>query len=359
MGFKCGIVGLPNVGKSTLFNALTSSKNAQAENFPFCTIDPNIGIVDVPDTRLNNLSVISKSSKKINANITFVDIAGLVKGASKGEGLGNKFLSHIREVDAIVHLVRCFDSENIQHVNKKIDPINDLETIKTEILLADIKQIEKKLEKNAKKKLTEKQIKLLNDILAQLNKAERLDISYDSESKKFITEIGLISNKPYIIVCNVDEQSVKNGNNYTKLLKEKFPNQKFVSICADIESQIIDLKPEERENYMKNIGLEKTGLDKLITSGYDLLNLNTFFTSGPKETRAWTIKKNTVAQKAAGVIHSDFEKNFIRAEVVSYDDFDKYGSFEKAKENGKLKVEGKNYFIKDGDVLIFRVNPWP
>ena len=357
MGFKCGIVGLPNVGKSTLFNALTSSKNAQAENFPFCTIDPNIGIVDVPDTRLNNLSVISKSSKKINANITFVDIAGLVKGASKGEGLGNKFLSHIREVDAIVHLVRCFDSENIQHVNKKIDPINDLETIKTEILLADIKLIEKKLEKNAKKKLNEKQIKLLNDILAQLNKAESLDTSYDSESKKFITEVGIISNKPYIIVCNVDEQSVKNGNNYTKLLKEKYPNQKFVTICADIESQIIDLKPEEREKYMKNIGLEKTGLDKLITSGYDLLNLNTFFTSGPKETRAWTIKKNTVAQKAAGVIHSDFEKNFIRAEVVSYDDFDKYGSFEKAKENGKLKVEGKNYFVKDGDVLIFRVNP--
>ena len=357
MGFKCGIVGLPNVGKSTLFNALTSSKNAQAENFPFCTIDPNIGIVDVPDTRLNNLSVISKSSKKINANITFVDIAGLVKGASKGEGLGNKFLSHIREVDAIVHLVRCFDSENIQHVNKKIDPINDLETIKTEILLADIKQIEKKLEKNAKKKLTEKQIKLLNEILARLNEAESFDINYDSESKKFLTEIGLISNKPYIIVCNVDEQSVRDGNNYTKLLKEKYSNQKFVSICADIESQIIDLKPDERENYMKNIGLEKTGLDKLITSGYDLLNLNTFFTSGPKETRAWTIKKNTAAQKAAGVIHSDFEKNFIRAEVVSYNDFKKYGSFEKAKENGKLRVEGKNYFVNDGDVLIFRVNP--
>ena len=357
MGFKCGIVGLPNVGKSTLFNALTSSKNAQAENFPFCTIDPNIGIVDVPDARLNNLSVISKSSKKINANITFVDIAGLVKGASKGEGLGNKFLSHIREVDAIVHLVRCFDSENIQHVNKRIDPINDLETIKTEILLADIKQIEKKLEKNAKKKLTEKQIKLLNEILARLNEAESFDISYDSESKKFLTEIGLISNKPCIIVCNVDEQSVKDENNYTKLLKEKYSNQKFVSICADIESQIIDLKPDERENYMKNIGLEKTGLDKLITSGYDLLNLNTFFTSGPKETRAWTIKKNTAAQKAAGVIHSDFEKNFIRAEVVSYNDFKKYGGFEKAKENGKLRVEGKNYFVNDGDVLIFRVNP--
>ena len=357
MGFKCGIVGLPNVGKSTLFNALTSSKNAQAENFPFCTIDPNIGIVDVPDTRLNNLSVISKSSKKINANITFVDIAGLVKGASKGEGLGNKFLSHIRGVDAIVHLVRCFDSENIQHVNKRIDPINDLETIKTEILLADIKQIEKKLEKNAKKKLTEKQIKLLNEILARLNEAESFDISYDSENKKFLTEIGLISNKPYIIVCNVDEQSVRDGNNYTKLLKEKYSNQKFVSICADIESQIIDLKLDERENYMKNIGLEKTGLDKLITSGYDLLNLNTFFTSGPKETRAWTIKKNTAAQKAAGVIHSDFEKNFIRAEVVSYNDFEKYGGFEKAKENGKLRVEGKNYFVNDGDVLIFRVNP--
>ena len=313
MGFKCGIVGLPNVGKSTLFNALTSSKNAQAANFPFCTIDPNIGIVDVPDNRLNSLSTISKSDKKINANITFVDIAGLVKGASKGEGLGNKFLSHIREVDAIIHLVRCFDSENIQHVNKNIDPVNDLETIKTEILLADINQIEKKLQKNLKKKLTEKQIELLKNILVRLNNGDTLDTNYDLESKKFLKETGLISNKPYIIVCNVDEQSVKNGNNYTKLLKEKYSDQKFVSICADIESQIIDLKPEERENYMKNIGLEKTGLDKLITTGYDLLNLNTFFTSGPKETRAWTVKKNTEAQRAAGVIHSDFEKNFIRA----------------------------------------------
>ena len=357
MGFKCGIVGLPNVGKSTLFNALTSSKKAQAANFPFCTIDPNIGIVDVPDNRLNNLSIISKSNRKINANITFVDIAGLVKGASKGEGLGNKFLSHIREVDAIIHLVRCFDSENIQHVNKKIDPVNDLETIKTEILLSDINQIEKKLEKNVKKKLFEKQIKLLEDVLARLNKAESLDASYDHESKKFLKEIGLISNKPYIIVCNVDEQSVKNGNNFTKLLREKYSNQKFIFICADIESQMVTLNPEERENYMKDIGLEKTGLDKLITSGYDLLNLNTFFTSGPKETRAWTIKRDTEAQKAAGVIHSDFEKNFIRAEVVSYNDFEKYGGFEKAKENGKLRVEGKNYFVKDGDVLIFRVNP--
>ena len=357
MGFKCGIVGLPNVGKSTLFNALTSSRNAQAANFPFCTIDPNIGIVNVPDKRLLKLSELSKSNKTINANITFVDIAGLVKGASKGEGLGNKFLSHIREVDAVVHLVRCFESENIQHVNKNIDPINDLETIKTEILLADINQIEKKLQKNIKKKLTDKQIMLLENALDKLNKNENLEENSDIENKKFLKEIGLISTKPYIIVCNVDEKSVKNGNKYTDLLFKKYPDQKFITICADIESQIIELKPEERQNYLKNIGLEKTGLNKLISTGYNLLNLNTFFTSGPEESRAWTIKKNTEAQRAAGVIHSDFEKNFIRAEVVSFSDFEKYGSFEKARENGKLKVEGKNYYIKDGDVLFFRVNP--
>jgi len=357
MGFKCGIVGLPNVGKSTLFNALTSSRNAQAANFPFCTIDPNIGIVDVPDKRLNKLSALSKSKKTISANITFVDIAGLVKGASKGEGLGNKFLSHIREVDAIVHLVRCFDSEKIQHVSKRIDPINDLETIKTEILLADITQIEKKLQKNVKKKMSDKQIKLLENVLDKLSKNESL-IEYDGiDNKKFLREVGLISIKPYIIVCNVDEKNVRTGNKYTELLKKKYPDQKFITICADIESQIIDLKSEERETYMKNIGLEKTGLNQLIVTGYELLNLKTFFTSGPEESRAWTIKKDTEAQKAAGVIHSDFEKNFIRAEVVSYNDFEKYGSFEKAKEKGMLKVEGKNYLVKDGDVLFFRVNP--
>tara|TARA_B100001741_G_C16523705_1_gene586018 strand:- start:11 stop:1084 length:1074 start_codon:yes stop_codon:yes gene_type:complete len=357
MGFKCGIVGLPNVGKSTLFNALTSSKNAQAANFPFCTIDPNIGIVDVPDKRIEKLAALSKSKKKINTNITFVDIAGLVKGASKGEGLGNKFLSHIREVDAIIHLVRCFDSENIQHINKSIDPINDLETIKTEILLADINQIEKKLQKNLKKKLSDKQIKLFENTLDKLNKNEMVEENNDDENVKFLKEAGLISSKPYIIVCNVDEQSLKSGNKYTKLVQEKYPNQKYIFICADIESQITDLKPDERENYMKNIGLEKSGLDKLITAGYEILNLNTFFTSGAQESRAWTIKKNTEAQKAAGVIHSDFEKKFIRAEVVSYNDFEKYGSFEKAKENGKLRVEGKNYNVRDGDVLFFRVNP--
>ena len=357
MGFKCGIVGLPNVGKSTLFNALTSSKNAQAANFPFCTIDPNIGIVDVPDQRLDKLTALSNSKKKINTNITFVDIAGLVKGASKGEGLGNKFLSHIREVDAIVHLVRCFDSEKIQHVSKIIDPINDLETIKTEILLTDISQIEKKLQKNLKKKLNEKQIKLLETLLDRLNQNQILEDNYNKDNEKFFREIGLISIKPYIIVCNVDEKSVNSGNKYTKILKEKYPNQKFIIICADIESQINDLNPDERENYMKNIGLEKTGLSKLITTGYDLLNLNTFFTSGPEESRAWTVKKATEAQKAAGVIHSDFEKNFIKAEVVPYVDFEKFGSFEKAKENGKLRVEGKGYVVRDGDVLFFRVNP--
>ena len=356
MGFKCGIVGLPNVGKSTLFNALTSSKNAQAANFPFCTIDPNIGIVDVPDMRLDRLHQISKSKKKINANITFVDIAGLVKGASKGEGLGNKFLSHIREVDAIVHLVRCFDSENIQHVNKNIDPINDLETIKTEILLADINQVEKKLQKNMKKKMTSKEIEFLEEVLNRLNKSGDLNDFSDNEKQKTLREIGLISIKPYIIVSNVDERDVKNGNNYTKKLKEKFPGQKHIVICADIEDQITDLKADERTDYMQNIGLQKTGLDQLIITGYELLNLRTFFTSGPEETKAWTIKKNTNAQDASGVIHSDFQKNFIRAETVSFEDFEKYGGAEKAKENGKLRVEGKDYLVRDGDVLFFRVN---
>ena len=357
MALKCGIVGLPNVGKSTLFNALTSSKNAQAANFPFCTIDPNIGIVDVLDERLDKLFKLSNSKKKINSNITFVDIAGLVKGASKGEGLGNKFLSHIREVDAIIHLVRCFESEKIQHVSKKIDPINDLETIKTEILLADINQIEKKLQKNIKKKMTDKQIKFLEDILKKLNDGKNLSVYNRIEDIKLLKETGLISVKPSIIVCNVDEKNVKNGNDYTDVLKTRYPNEKFIIICADIEDQITDLKPEERESYMKNIGLEKTGLNRLIKTGYDLLNLNTFFTSGPEESRAWTIKKDTVAQKAAGVIHTDFERNFIRAEAVSYEDFEKYGSAEKAKENGKLRVEGKDYVVKDGDVLFFRVNP--
>ena len=357
MGFKCGIVGLPNVGKSTLFNALTASKNAQAANFPFCTIDPNIGIVDVPDERLDHLSKLSNSKKKIFTNITFVDIAGLVKGASKGEGLGNKFLSHIREVDAIIHLVRCFDSSEITHVNSEINPLSDLETIKTEILLADIDIIQKKLEKGKKKLLSSKEIQTLEKKLVSLNKGEENIDSFDKEELKILDQLGLLSVKPKIIVCNVDEENLSSGNKYTESVKNKFLNEKVVIICADIEDQITGLDPEERETFMKDIGLNRTGLNKLIREGYDLLNLDTYFTSGPEESRAWTIKKNTLAPQAAAVIHTDFEKNFIRADAVSCEDFIKYGSSEKCRENGKLRIEGKDYIVKDGDVLFFRVNP--
>jgi len=307
MGFKCGIVGLPNVGKSTLFNALTASKNAEAANFPFCTIDPNIGIVDVIDERLDQLTKLSNSKKKIYTNITFVDIAGLVKGASKGEGLGNKFLSHIREVDAIVHLVRCFESDKITHVNSKIDPLNDLETIKTEIMLADIDVIQKKLEKGKKKLLNQKEIEILEKKLNSLNEGKDENTS-DKEENKILSNLDLLSVKPKIIVCNVDENTLSKGNKFTESVMSKFSNEKVVIICADIEDQIMGLNEEEREIFMKEIGLKKTGLNQLIREGYDLLNLDTFFTSGPEESRAWTIKKNTIAPKAASVIHTDFEK---------------------------------------------------
>ena len=356
MGFKCGIVGLPNVGKSTLFNALTASKNAEAANFPFCTIDPNIGIVDVVDERLDKLTELSKSKKKIYTNITFVDIAGLVKGASKGEGLGNKFLSHIREVDAIIHLVRCFESNKITHVNSKISPVEDLETIKTEIILSDLDIIQKKLEKGKKKLLQEKEIKILEDKLKLLNAGNEASIN-DEFEKKFLTTLGLLSIKPKIIVCNVDEESLATGNAFTEDVKRKYTAEKIVTICADIEDQIMGLDNNERETFMKEIGLNKTGLNQLIKEGYDLLNLDTFFTSGPKESRAWTVEKNTLAPQAASVIHTDFEKNFIRAEAVTCEDFIKFGSAEKCKENGKLRIEGKDYIVKDGDVLYFRVNP--
>ena len=356
MGFKCGIVGLPNVGKSTLFNALTASKNAEAANFPFCTIDPNIGIVDVIDERLDKLAKLSNSKKKIYTNITFVDIAGLVKGASKGEGLGNKFLSHIREVDAIIHLVRCFESDKITHVNSKINPVEDLETIKTEIILSDIDIVQKKLEKGKKKLLQEKEVKILEEKLVQLNDGKEV-LAIDELEKKFLTSLGLLSIKPKIIVCNVDEESLTKGNIFTEGVKQKYSNEKIVTICADIEDQIMGLDNDERETFMREIGLNKTGLNQLIKEGYDLLNLDTFFTSGPEESRAWTVKKNTPAPKAASVIHTDFEKNFIRAEAVTCKDFIKFGSAEKCKENGKLRIEGKDYIVKDGDVLYFRVNP--
>ena len=356
MGFKCGIVGLPNVGKSTLFNALTASKNAEAANFPFCTIDPNIGIVDVVDERLDQLAKLSSSKKKIYTNITFVDIAGLVKGASKGEGLGNKFLSHIREVDAIIHLVRCFDSEKITHVNSKISPSSDLETIKTEIVLSDLDIVQKKLEKGKKKLLEDKEIKILEEKLNQLDKNQEVKINNEEENK-FLSSIGLLSIKPKIIVCNVDEENLSKGNQYTEEVQNKYPNEKIIKICADIEDQLSGLDKNEKEAFMQDIGLNKTGLNQLIKEGYDLLKLDTFFTSGPEESRAWTVKKNTIAPKAASVIHTDFEKNFIRAEAVSCEDFIKYGSAEKCKENGKLRIEGKDYIVKDGDVLYFRVNP--
>ena len=356
MGFKCGIVGLPNVGKSTLFNALTASKNAEAANFPFCTIDPNIGVVDVIDERLDQLTKLSNSKKRIYANITFVDIAGLVKGASKGEGLGNKFLSHIREVDAIIHLVRCFDSEKITHVNSKINPTDDLDIIKTEIVLSDIDIIQKKLQNVKKKSLTEKEISILKEKLHTLNNGQELKINNDDE-QKFLSNMGILSIKPKIIVCNVDEQSLYKGNNYTSQLKKKFPEEKIINICADIEDQLSGLDKNDREKFMKEIGLSRTGLNKLIKAGYDLLELDTFFTSGPEESRAWTIKKKTVAPKAASIIHTDFEKKFIRAEAISSEDFIKYGSVDKCRENGKLRIEGKDYIVKDGDVLHFRVNP--
>ena len=356
MGFKCGIVGLPNVGKSTLFNALTASKNAEAANFPFCTIDPNVGVVDVVDERLDQLAKLSNSKKKIYTNVTFVDIAGLVKGASKGEGLGNKFLSHIREVDAIIHLVRCFDSQKISHVNSNINPVDDLEIIKTEIILSDLDSIEKKLQKSKKKILNDKEIKILEEKLDQLNKGIEIEIK-DENEEKFLNSIGLLSIKPKIIVCNVDEENISTGNTYTKLIRDRYADEKIINICADIEDQLSGLDENEKETFMKDIGLNKTGLNKLIKEGYDLLKLDTFFTSGPEESRAWTVRKNTLAPKAASVIHTDFEKNFIRAETITCEDFLKFGSAEKCKENGKLRIEGKDYIIKDGDVLHFRVNP--
>ena len=358
MGFKCGIVGLPNVGKSTLFNALTATKNAEAANFPFCTIDPNIGVVEVPDSRLDTLAKLSNSKKKIYTTITFVDIAGLVKGASKGEGLGNKFLSHIREVDAIIHLVRCFETEKIQHVNNKVNPVEDFETIKTEILLSDIESIQKKLEKSKKKLLSQSEIDILEKSLEALNKGDDLN-ELEHASKLFLNKIGLLSLKPRILVCNVDEATLNKGNEHTINIKKKYSKEKIIAICADIEDQLSGLEMEEKSKFMKEIGLEKMGISKLIKAGYNLLGLETFFTSGKEESRAWTVKKNTLAPVAAGVIHTDFEKNFIRAEAVNTDDFIKFGSAEKCKENGKLRIEGKDYIVKDGDVLHFRVNPWP
>ncbi len=357
MGFKCGIVGLPNVGKSTLFNALTNSSKAQAANFPFCTIDPNIGLVPVPDERLDKLVDISSSKKKIHTTISFVDIAGLVKGASKGEGLGNKFLSHIREVDAIIHMIRCFDSDDIQNVNPDVNPIRDLEIIETEMKLADLESIQKRIDKKNRKNIEEVQIEILEKAMNLINEDKDLELLNGEFELKDIKQCGLLTTKPKLYVCNVDEESIAKGNKYTDEFISKFGDQNTLIISADIENQINELGDDnEKKNFMEMLNIKETGLNNLIKKGYNLLSLETFFTSGPEESRAWTITTNCTAPKAAGEIHTDFEKGFIRAETVSYDDFVSNEGWVKSKENGKMRLEGKDYIVKDGDILNFRFN---
>tara|TARA_S200000501_G_scaffold150620_2_gene142085 strand:- start:9538 stop:10635 length:1098 start_codon:yes stop_codon:yes gene_type:complete len=364
MGFRCGIIGLPNVGKSTLFNALTRTSAAQAENYPFCTIEPNIGEVDVPDKRLKVLSNINKSQKILPARLTFVDIAGLVEGASKGEGLGNQFLSNIKEVDAVAQVIRCFDDDNITHVNGKIDPIKDIEVIETELFLSDIDNLEKRkisLEKKVKsndKEAIEKLI-LIEKIIEKLNTNQLLDKNaLDEKNKKYFKEFELLTSKKMIYVCNVDESSANSGNEYSKKIEEYGLIKKItvIKISASIESQISELGDEDRREYINSLGLEQPGLNTLITEGYNILDLITYFTSGPKETRAWTIKKNTLAPESAGKIHTDFEKGFIRAETINYDELINFSSYLDAKDAGKIRLEGKEYEVKDGDIMNFRFN---
>ena len=362
MGFKCGIVGLPNVGKSTLFNALTETAAAQAANYPFCTIEPNVGEIAVPDPRLDKLAALGKSAEIIPTRITFVDIAGLVRGASKGEGLGNQFLANIREVDAIVHVVRCFEDTDVTHVEGKIDPIADIETIETELMLADLESLEKRvdnLEKKAKggDKDAKETLDLINRSLALLRDGKPARFTERKpEEERLFHSLGLLTSAPVLYACNVDEASAATGNEFSRKVEARAKEEgaMAVAISAKIESEIAVLPPAERAEFLEADGLKETGLDRLVRAGYALLHLVTFFTVGPKETRAWTITHGTKAPQAAGVIHTDFEKGFIRAETIGYDDFIACTGEVGAKEAGKMRLEGKDYVVADGDVMHFR-----
>ena len=364
MGFNCGILGLPNIGKSTLFNALTSTQQAESKNYPFCTIEPNVGKVAVKDLRLDNLSKISNSQNKIYNQLEFVDIAGLVKGASKGEGLGNKFLGNISNVDAMIHLIRCFEDNDITHVNNKVSPIEDIKVIETELLLSDLEKVERMidgyLKKNKGKKVDQNFITTLENSRDTLENGILLRNSSFSESQEeVIKTINLLSYKPIIYVCNVDEDSLINGNQHSKQV-ETYSNEKnldCMKISAKIESEISSFKLEsEKTEFLESLGLRETSLSRLISKGYEILDLITFFTSGPKESKAWSIKKGTFAPDAGAKIHTDFKTGFIKAEVISYEDFVKFNGEAKCKENGRLKLEGKEYIVNDGDVITFRFN---
>jgi len=364
MGFKCGIVGLPNVGKSTLFNALTETAAAQAANYPFCTIEPNVGQVAVPDPRLDKLQEIAGSARKIETQLAFVDIAGLVRGASKGEGLGNQFLGNIRECDAIIHVLRCFEGE-VTHVEGKVDPIADAETVETELMLADLESLEKRVPNLIKKgQQGDKESKAAASVLGQAlellrdGKPARLTQPKDEDERRHFAQAQLLTAKPVLYVCNVDEGAAAEGNALSAKVfdKAKAENAGAVVVSAAIEAEIVTLDPADRADFLSDLGLHETGLARVIRAGYDLLHLLTFFTVGPKEARAWTVEVGAKAPQAAGVIHSDFERGFIRAETIGYDDYVAYKGEAGAREAGKLRSEGKEYVVQDGDVMLFRFN---